>query len=560
MSEGVSKIMKYFVLLLPLFERLFIVWALAYAFSQTAIFWNMVQARTKWTDNVLFVLLFSGISILGTYVGIPLDEGAIANIRPLGPIVAGLIGGPWLGMAVGAIAGSHRWYLGGITGLACGIATVLEGLVGGLFHVKYKKNFLSLKLAFLAGVFGEVIQVLTVLLITKPFKKGLDIEVVVGLPMIIVNTVGVVGFIIIVREVFTKYSGMIVTQFNRFIEIEKVISEVMQKPLTKGSSQGIIDHIMAHTELKGLVLTLPGEVISFCGPETDLKLLSAQQSKFLVQETTKVNFRSSKSRLGVNYYCVPLVLDKDLPDWVLGVRLSGRSYYDTYITQFTDGLADLIQNQYIAALAKSMEEQMALSQLKALQAQIQPHFLFNSLSTISSLCRTDSNQARDLILDLASYFRKTISDEEQMISLEKELEDLGAYLRIEVARFGDKLVIEYDVKPQLMKQCMPTFMLQPLVENAIKHGIAHLVGSGTLRLVTIDHGDTFSIEVENTKASNVESCKGCGQALKNISKRLELIYKGTASFNLDTSDSRVTVARLTFPKGVEYEGVNLSHY
>lgn len=540
--------MKYIVLLLPLFERLFIVWALAYAFSQTALFWNMVRERTKKIDSIMFIILFSGISILGTYVGIPLDDGAIANIRPLGAIVAGLIGGPWLGMIVGIIAGSHRWYLGGITGFACGVATVLEGLVGGYFHFKYKKNFLSLKVALMAGIFGEVIQVLTVLLLTKPYEKALDIESVVGVPMIVVNTIGVVGFIIIIREVFTKYNGMIVSQFNRFIEIEKVISKEMNKPLTRESSQGIINHIMAHTELKGMLLSVPLETFSFSGPEADFKLLSSQQSKLVVPAPSKINFRNTKSRMGVNYYCVPLVFDNETFEWVLGVRLSGRSYYDTYITQFTDGLADLIQNQYIAARAKSMEEQMALAQLKALQAQIQPHFLFNSLSTISSLCRTDAAQARDLILDLASYFRKTITDDEQMISLENEFEDLSAYLRIERARFGDKLKIELELLPQLMSQRIPTFMLQPIVENAIKHGISNLVGEGTLRLVTVDQGDSFSIEVENTKATHVEMCEGCGQALKNICKRLELIYKGNASFCLDTTDSRVTVARLTFEK------------
>lgn len=540
--------MSYIVLLRPLMERMVLVWFIAYLFSQTAVFWNMVRARTTKKDYLYFILLFSAIAITGTQVGIPLDDGAIANIRPLGAIVAGLIGGPWLGAAVGLIAGAHRWYLGGITGFACGLATIFEGLSGGLINVKLKNNYLSVRAALLAGVLGELVQILFVLTFTKPFSKALEIEAAVALPMIIVNTVGVIGFVIVIKDVFTKHNGMIISQFNRFVDIERSLSQALEEGLDELTAGRVLEELLHRTELKGIFLMQIDGFLSYRGPQNELYLVENLQQIADHQTSGKIKLGAHKN--APSYYCVPI--RKTIPDnpLLLGVRLSGRAYFDTYVMQFTNGLAELTENQLIATHAKTLQHKMALAQLKALKAQIQPHFLFNALSTISSLCRTDGMQARQLILDLASYFRSTIEGDQDYLSVADELENIQAYLRIEGARLGDRLHVTYQVAPECLTEKIPTYLLQPLVENAIKYGIAELTSNGELTiLIEPTQNDMLLMRISNTTAASITCTGGCGQALNNIRSRLLLLYGAAAEFTLTQNLEGCTHADILLPLG-----------
>lgn len=540
--------MSYFVLLRPLMERMVLVWFIAYLFSQTAVFWNMVRARTTKKDYLYFILLFSAISIMGTYVGIPLDDGAIANIRPLGAIVAGLIGGPWVGAAVGLIAGAHRWYLGGITGFACGLATIFEGLAGGLINVKFRNNYLSVRAAFMAGILGEFIQILFVLSFTKPFSKAMEIEASVALPMIIVNTVGVIGFVIVIKDVFTKHNGMIISQFNRFVDIERSLSKALEEGLDENTSGKVLEELLHRTELKGIFLMQLQGFLSYRGPQSEYAFIKTIQDSEHRLPLGKVKLGTQKN--APYYYCV--AVEKTIPDnpLILGVRLTGRAYFDTYVMQFTDGLAELTENQLIANHAKTLQHKIALAQLKALKAQIQPHFLFNALSTISSLCRTDGMQARHLIIDLASYFRSTIEGDQDYLTVAAELEHAQAYLRIENARLSERLKVSYHIDPTCLTQKIPTYLLQPLIENAIKYGISELTCQGELNIVIVPvTNNALLIRISNTTADANTCIGGCGQALNNIRARLSLLYGATAEFSLIQGVDGFTHADIILPIG-----------
>lgn len=537
--------MDHVVLLLPLMERMVLVWFAAYLFSQTNLFWNIVKSRTTYKDHISFILIFSLISIMGTYLGIKLEDGAIANIRPLGAIVSGLIGGPVLGGMVGLIAGLHRWYLGGITGFACGVATVFEGLVGGFIALKFKRSFLDIRVAFLAGVLGEICQIFFVLLLTRPIEKAIAIEMVVGIPMIVVNTVGVVGFIIVVRDVFQKHNGMIISQFNRFVEIERTISIVTEKGMDSESADAILEELTKRTELKGILLGKGDGILSYRGSKNELEKLVTLRDFTEFNAPEKLQFKFG--RANALYYCVPLKNNNKINPLWFGVKLSGKSYYDHYIIQFTDGLAELTENQLAASQAKDIQTKMTLAQLKALKAQIQPHFLFNALSTISSLCRTDSMKARELILDLAQYFRKTIDEESDVVSLESEMEAVKSYLRIEEARLGNRLKVIYEIPPELSQIQIPTFFIQPLVENAIKHGISHLTEPGEVQIKASLQGGFLSIYIANTKPPHYEACPGCGQAIKNIRSRLEYLYGEKGVFLLDLRPKNEVIACIQMP-------------
>jgi len=154
-------------------------------------FQRVLSKQANWIDRIVIVLLFGGFSILGTYMGIPLPSGAIANVRDLAPIIAGLVGGPLVGLGVGLIGGTHRYFLGGLTQLACALATVLSGLASGFIRRLNRDKLIRLRWAVLFTALMQCFHMALVLLITRPFDEALVAVKTVMLPMILANSAGV---------------------------------------------------------------------------------------------------------------------------------------------------------------------------------------------------------------------------------------------------------------------------------------------------------------------------------------------------------------------------------
>jgi LytS/YehU family sensor histidine kinase len=156
------------------------------------------QARRL--DYIIFILVFGGFSVFGTYIGIPLSDGVISNIRDLAPMVAGLVAGPYVGLAVGLIGGIHRFFMGGFTALACGLSTVLAGVIGGLIYLLNKKKLVNMFQGIGIAIGIELIHGLMTLLIARPFDAALDVALTAIPEMMIANAIGVVLCIIIIHN------------------------------------------------------------------------------------------------------------------------------------------------------------------------------------------------------------------------------------------------------------------------------------------------------------------------------------------------------------------------
>jgi len=163
-------------------------------------FKSIIAKKAKWHHKAVFVLLFGGFSIFGTYVGIPLSSGAISNIRDLAPMIAGLVAGPIIGLFVGLIGGIHRFFLGGITAIPCGISTILAGLICGGIYLLNKKKMIGIMQGILVAIFIEVVHGGITLLISRPFTVALEIIKTAIPPMIIANGLGIAICIIIIHN------------------------------------------------------------------------------------------------------------------------------------------------------------------------------------------------------------------------------------------------------------------------------------------------------------------------------------------------------------------------
>ena len=174
-----------------------------YLMSYTHWFKDTLARRFSLKNRSILIVVYGAFSVYGTYSGVYVRD-AIVNIRDLGPMVAGLVGGPLVGFGAGLIGGMHRYFLGGFTGLACSLATMLAGLLGGVFFSVKKSRLASLNEAVVFAVAMESFHMLLVLLIARPYSDAVKVVQETVLPMVMANALGMAIFILIFSNEMEK--------------------------------------------------------------------------------------------------------------------------------------------------------------------------------------------------------------------------------------------------------------------------------------------------------------------------------------------------------------------
>jgi two-component system LytT family sensor kinase len=205
----------------------------------------------------------------------------------------------------------------------------------------------------------------------------------------------------------------------------------------------------------------------------------------------------------------------------------------------------------------SLEEQKRLlleARLDALQRQINPHFLFNTLNSVAALVRSQPELAREMTVKLANILRALLKDHDAYVPLREELKFTDDYLDIEVVRFGaEKLRVEKEIDPRTLEVLVPSILLQPLIENSIKHGLEPRIHGGTVTLRSRLEGDRVSIEVADdgvgitSQSSSSVRRTGAGIGMKNVQERLEVLYGNQAHFNVTSNPGRGTLVSIEIP-------------
>jgi two-component system, LytTR family, sensor kinase len=205
----------------------------------------------------------------------------------------------------------------------------------------------------------------------------------------------------------------------------------------------------------------------------------------------------------------------------------------------------------------SLEEQKRLlleARLDALQRQINPHFLFNTLNSVASLVRSQPELARQMTVKLANILRALLKDHDTYVPLREELRFTDDYLAIEVVRFGaEKLRVEKQIDPRTLEVLVPSILLQPLIENSIKHGLEPRIHGGTVTLRSRLEGDRISIEVADDgvgitgDSAPAHRRTSSGIGMKNVQERLEVLYGNQAHFNVVSNPGRGTLVSIEIP-------------
>jgi two-component system LytT family sensor kinase len=208
-------------------------------------------------------------------------------------------------------------------------------------------------------------------------------------------------------------------------------------------------------------------------------------------------------------------------------------------------------NARIEHRLQEQEKLLLAARIEALKSQINPHFLFNTLTSVSSLIRSQPETARTVITKLSSLLRTLMRSHEQFVTLREEIASIDAYLDIETIRFGDRLSVRKALAPDTLDVIVPSMILQPLVENALKHGLSRKVGPGSITVRSRREGDSAIIEVEDDglgiSDERLATAMSAGIGLSNVAERLRVIYGATSRFELKGTPGRGACARLELP-------------
>lgn len=190
-----------------------------------------------------------------------------------------------------------------------------------------------------------------------------------------------------------------------------------------------------------------------------------------------------------------------------------------------------------------LESLVKESELKMLRSQINPHFLFNSLNSISALTISDPEKARTMVIKLSDFMRYALACKDDLpVSLKSELDNMRLYLDIEKVRFGNKLIIEEQIEESCLEAMIPTMALQPLYENAVKHGVCESVENVVIKTIANLSDGFLKIEISNNYDSDSTPRIGTGTGLSNVSRRLELFYSSKSMMTYSKENGIFTVS------------------
>ena len=497
------------------------------------------NAKTK-KDIIALSFFFSLLSISGTYIGLNFN-GAILNTRNVGVIAGGILGGPYVAIITGLVAGIHRAFvnLGRETAIPCAIATITGGFLTAYVH-RFIKSKDKIFFGFFLACVVENLSMGLILIILKDKILAQNIVANFYVPMVFMNSIGSSVLILLVEDIIQKSELIAGRQAKLALEIaNKTLPHFRE---TENLSE-VCKIIAEDLGAKATVITNKKEIIAGFSFDKDeikkadiksnntRKVLKTGEAMLVIKEDDEIieDFLDISPHIK-SCIILPLKEKNDISGTL-------KIFFDT-AEKITDknrylmiGLSHLISTQMEISKVENLISLLKYSELKALQSQINPHFLFNVLNTMASLIRTNPEKAREVTIDLSSYLRYNLDNNVKSVELIKELNQIDNYIKIEKARFGDKLNIIYDVDESLYNFQIPSLIIQPLVENSIKHGILKKKENGCVKIIVkkIDKDIEVIIEddgvgIEQTVIDNLDKQIKENIGLRNVHQRLKLLY------------------------------------
>ncbi|MGL4603180.1 MAG: LytS/YhcK type 5TM receptor domain-containing protein [Iodobacter sp.] len=547
-----------------LLQQMCVYLLIAYLLSKTPLFTPLMQVTIRLPHKVACYFIFSTFCILGTYLGLNVS-GSIANTRAIGAVLGGLLGGPSVGLAIGFTGGLHRYSLGGPTALACMISTLAEGLFSGLVHrylIQKGRVDLLFQPLLVASValIAEIMQMLIILGVAQPFAKSLALVQDIGIPMMIANTVGSAMFMRMLldrRAMFEKYSNAFSAKALR---IAARSEGAMRAGFDEENSMKVARILQEELGVSAVSMTDRTKLLAFIGSGADHHLPGAaitSEHTFAAIRDNRVVYADGNE---VPYICTirpdcPLGSTLVIPLWGEGGQVIGTiKLYENRGKLFSrlnrtlgEGIARLLSTQILSGRIEAQQQLLVQTEIKLLHAQVNPHFLFNALNTISAVIRRDPDRARQLIQYLSVFFRKNLKRTHDEVTLADEIEHINAYLQIELARFSGNLAVDIDLNGAILQTKLPAFSLQPIVENAIKHGTAQLFEQGRIHIYAEYGHEKLALHIEDNAGLYRPESISDGLGMNLVDRRIKARYGAQYGISVQCIPEQYTRISLNLP-------------
>ncbi|MGJ7471934.1 LytS/YhcK type 5TM receptor domain-containing protein [Kosakonia cowanii] len=556
--------MYEFNLVLLLLQQMCVFLVIAWLMSKTRLFIPLIQVTVRLPHKLLCYVTFSIFCILGTYFGLHIED-SIANTRAIGAVMGGLLGGPLVGGLVGLTGGLHRYSMGGMTALSCMFSTFIEGLLGGLVHSFLIKRGRTDRVfnPFTAGAVtcvAELLQMVIILLIARPFESALHLVQSIAAPMMVTNTVGAALFMRILldkRAMFEKYTSAFSATA---LKVAASTEGILRQGFNEENSMRVAQVLYQELDIGAVAITDRERLLAFTGAGDDHHLPGRPISSVWTQraiETGEVVYADGNEvpyRCSLHPQCklgstlvIPLRGENQRVVGTIKLYEAKNRLFSSINRTLGEGIAQLLSAQILAGQYERQKALLTQSEIKLLHAQVNPHFLFNALNTIKAVIRRDSDEAGLLVQYLSTFFRKNLKRPAEIVTLADEIEHVNAYLQIEKARFQARLQVRLEVPEALAHLHLPAFTLQPIVENAIKHGTSQLLGVGEITLRASQQSQHLVLDIEDNAGLYQPKNDAGGLGMSLVDKRLRARFGDECGISIACEPDLFTRITLRLP-------------
>ena len=530
--------------------------AITYFASRTDAFARLLMRLSTRRDKLLSFVFFSSLSLAEVLLA---PHNPLIDTRIVSATAAGLLGGVWLGLAVGAVTGIIGALHMPWTALDS-LPPMLAGAFGGYIY-RFRSPFAPKVLAgFLVGMLAHGLW-LGIRFQRDYFVGSWDALAIQYVFPMFLSGAGAALFLMIISDMRAQRERIERSELARAIGLANRVLPQMSTGLDEAAAVHIADMVRRLTGLPAVAVAVGQKLLAHVGEaaEYHLKAGIVPEVAALAMADGERHVTEKRATWCDHPGCpfgsavaVPIRYRRDVVGAVILFQTRDVKFRPEVVDLGAEMAQFLLNYQMQAAEIGLQARAVARAELKALQAQVHPHFLFNALNTVAGLCEIDPRKASELTVKLGQFFRSSFRSRGELTStVQDELVTVRSYLDIEKARFGDRLEVVEEIDEEAYDCLMPSFSVQPLVENAIVHGLSKKPGPGRLNIIIrVKDGCLLCCVADNGRgfdARTLEWTNNGSHALPILRGRLEGIYGDGFRMRIISRVNEGTMACLRIP-------------